>query len=132
MNEVCGEIKKRMNIARFEHEGYLQEANRNFFHPLGLSLAVEQEPCAYCEGSNAGCEECDFTGIDAWISGVHDFREDEDGIFYCDGAPSMTKARAIAKQWAVRFHARVHKIGWMVQPCVYDLPSQNGHSEERP
>lgn len=33
---------KRMNIKEFREEGYLQEVNRQFFHPLGLALELEQ------------------------------------------------------------------------------------------
>jgi len=31
---------KRMDIKAFQNRGYLQEANRLFFHPLGLALEV--------------------------------------------------------------------------------------------
>jgi hypothetical protein len=32
---------KKMDIGEFLEKGYLQEANRLFFHPLGLALTVE-------------------------------------------------------------------------------------------
>lgn len=35
MNEI-----KYLDIKEFVDKGYLQEANRQFFHPLGLALAV--------------------------------------------------------------------------------------------
>ena len=56
---------KRMDIKEFRELGYLQELNRTFLHPLGLALEVSQE--------SDGRE---------WISGVWDYREDEEGIYY--------------------------------------------------
>lgn len=29
-----------MGVKEFREEGYLQEANRQFFHPLGLALEI--------------------------------------------------------------------------------------------
>lgn len=31
---------KWMGVKEFREEGYLQEANRQFFHPLGLALEI--------------------------------------------------------------------------------------------
>ncbi len=57
------EIKK-IDIKDFRESGYLQEANRRFFHPLGLALEVSIE-----DGKEL-------------ISGVWDYREDKEGIYY--------------------------------------------------
>jgi molecular chaperone GrpE len=57
------EIKK-IDIKDFRENGYLQEANRRFFHPLGLALEVSIE-----DGKEL-------------ISGVWDYREDKEGIYY--------------------------------------------------
>ena len=59
------EIKK-MNIREFREKGYLQELNRTFLHPLGLALEVS----------------IDENTDEEYISGVWDYREDEDGIYY--------------------------------------------------
>jgi molecular chaperone GrpE len=57
------EIKK-IDIKDFRESGYLQEANRRFFHPLGLALEVSIE------------DEKEL------ISGIWDYREDKEGIYY--------------------------------------------------
>ena len=35
--------KKTMDIKEFRSEGYLQEVNRRFFHPLGMALYINKE-----------------------------------------------------------------------------------------
>jgi len=56
---------KRMDIKEFREVGYLQEANRLFFHPLGLALEVIVE--------DDGTEK---------IGGVWDYRDDPEGIVF--------------------------------------------------
>ncbi len=56
---------KRIDIKEFREKGYLQEVNRRFLHPLGLALEVT---------INESGQEI--------ISGVWDYREDEEGIHY--------------------------------------------------
>jgi hypothetical protein len=57
---------KRMNIKEFVEGGFLQEVNRQFFHPLGLALEVATD----ADDSN-------------WrLSGVWDYRDDPEGMFY--------------------------------------------------
>lgn len=58
--------RNRMDIKEFVGEGYLQEANRQFFHPLGLALEVQAD---------------DLTGA-YYLSGVWDYRKDPDGIYF--------------------------------------------------
>lgn len=60
---------KRMDIKEFRELGFLQEANRQFFHPLGLALetVVDEE-----------------TGEER-LGGVWDYRDDPEGIFFFGG-----------------------------------------------
>ena len=58
--------RKRISVKEFREEGYLQEANRLFFHPLGLALEVLVNP---------------ETG-DMEFSGVWDSRNDLEGILF--------------------------------------------------
>ena len=58
---------KRMDIAAFRSEGFLQEANRMFFHPLGLALEVHTDE----NGSET-------------LGGVWDYRADPEGIYYAE------------------------------------------------
>jgi hypothetical protein len=65
---------KRIDIAEFRDIGYLQEANRRFFHPLGLALEVRVD--------EAGNET---------ISGVEDCRDDPEGMVYFDPVDAREK-----------------------------------------
>lgn len=60
---------KRMDIKEFREKGFLQEANRKFFHPLGLALEVIVD------------EE---TGEES-LGGVWDYSDDGEGMFYAVG-----------------------------------------------
>jgi hypothetical protein len=55
-----------MDIAEFRRLGFLQEANRLFFHPLGLALEIME-----AEGN-----------APAYISGVWDCRDDPEGVVF--------------------------------------------------
>ena len=57
--------RKRMSVKEFREKGYLQEANRLFFHPLGLALEVIVD--------ENGEEQ---------FGGVWDSRDDPEGIIF--------------------------------------------------
>ena len=59
---------KYMSIEEFKERGYLQEANRLFFHPLGLALEVS----------------IDNDSGDIKLSGVQDNRDDPEGMIFGD------------------------------------------------
>jgi molecular chaperone GrpE len=56
---------KKINIKEFREMGYLQELNRRFLHPLGLAMEISI--------NENGDEE---------LSGVWDYRDDSEGIYY--------------------------------------------------
>ena len=56
---------KRIDIKEFREFGYLQEVNRQFFHPRGLALEVNVD--------NDGNES---------LGGIWDYRDDPQGIIY--------------------------------------------------
>ena len=56
---------KRIDIKEFREKGFLQEANRKFFHPLGLALEIVIEE----DGSER-------------LGGVWDYRDDPEGMFF--------------------------------------------------
>lgn len=56
---------KKIEIKEFREQGFLQEVNRQFLHPLGLALEVS----------------IDDTGQE-FITGVWDYRDDPEGIIY--------------------------------------------------
>lgn len=59
--------RQYMSIEEFRSVGFLQEANRLFFHPRGLALEVviDDDGCAH-------------------LSGIWDSREDPEGIVFAD------------------------------------------------
>ena len=73
-----------MPVKEFRREGYLQELNRQFLHPLGLALEVIVED----DGSET-------------LGGIWDYRSDPEGIRYAeiDLAPL---ARRVQENWAAR------------------------------
>jgi hypothetical protein len=88
----------RIDIAEFRREGYLQELNRRFLHPLGLALEVVVEE----DGSER-------------LGGVWDYRADSEGIYY-DGTADAAKAARIDDLLAERSPARKAALGWIVEP----------------
>lgn len=89
---------KRIDIAEFRREGYLQEVNRRFLHPLGLALEVVV--------ADDGTER---------LGGIWDYREDPEGIYF-DGMDLAEKAEAIDRLWSERESPRREALGYMVQP----------------
>lgn len=93
---------KYMNIQEFMDFGYLQEANRQFFHPLGLALEVSKD-------SDTG---------KVWISGVWDYRGDPEGMAFGDGMIDGGKAINIIGEQARRSGIRQQHFGYNVQPIT--------------
>ena len=56
---------KRMDLKEFRDKGFLQEVNRQFFHPLGLALEI-----FYDDNGNIN------------LGGIWDYREHEEGILF--------------------------------------------------
>lgn len=67
-----------MDLNEFLNEGFLQEANRLFFHPLGLALAVT----------------CDEAGKVTGITGLWDYRDDPEGMIFGEGV-NVEKAQKV-------------------------------------
>jgi len=56
---------KRMDLKEFRDKGFLQEVNRQFFHPLGLALEI-----VYDDNGNIT------------LGGIWDYREHEEGMLF--------------------------------------------------
>jgi hypothetical protein len=92
-------------------DGYLQEVNRGFFHPLGLALGIE------VEGDLA-------TGR----LRILDYRHDPEGVCFADGLELAVKAK---KLWAIsdrRKAARQKALGYWQQRVR--APFNTGNSAE--
>lgn len=90
---------KYMSIKEFRSEGYLQEVNRRFFHPLGLALEIRQQ------------EDGEWV-----LGGIWDFRDDPEGMNYADGVINHARADNIEALLRQRQSARFNALGYIIQP----------------
>lgn len=128
---------KRIDIKEFRTLGFLQEANRHFFHPLGLALEIVQENCKTCGRTGyigvairRVCSNCDGYGYTERLGGIWDYREDPEGITYSDDQMSREKASNVLREFARHLKER----NWMfeVQDGIQPLPdSKNPEPKER-
>jgi len=65
---------KKMKATEFRDFGFLQEANRQFFHPLGLALEILVK-------TNDKDDKIADTG-EILIAGIWDYRNDPEGIIF--------------------------------------------------
>ncbi len=70
------QIPKLISINEFRGQGFLQELNRQFLHPLGMALSIN----------------VDDDGTES-IVGIWDYRDDDKGVFYYDLANSNDEVR---------------------------------------
>ena len=99
-----GEDMKYIDIEKFVDEGYLQEVNRQFFHPLGLALTVT-------------AETDDETGepVGPWsLAGIRDVRDDPEGMIFTE--VDTEKVRKVEEAASARKGPRTKGLGYWVQP----------------
>lgn len=92
-------IPTYIDVEEFRQQGYLQECNRRFFHPLGLALAIDVDP---------------ETGKATRITGVLDDRGDPEGWTYETLDP--VKAQNVEDKLRERAPRRKALLGSIVQP----------------
>ena len=80
---------KRMTVKEFRDKGFLQEVNRQFFHPLGLALEVIVK-----------CEEMPLAGDtgEMLFGGILDYRDNPEGMLFASGVLDMLKAREVDQE----------------------------------
>lgn len=88
-----------MSVKEFREQGYLQELNRQFLHPLGLALEVVVEE----DGTERFGE-------------VWDSRDDPEGMSYGPGIIDPEKAARIHEESAQKLGARLRALGFVIQP----------------
>lgn len=92
---------KRMDIKEFQREGFLQEVNRQFFHPLGLALEIIV---------NTDTDEVK-------LGGVWDFRDNPEGMCFADGTIDPWEVDTVKKLFYEKAKIRQEKFGWVIQPA---------------
>lgn len=89
---------KRIDIKDFRAEGYLQEVNRQFLHPLGLALEVIVFP--------------DGTEV---LGGVWDYRDDPEGVIFAEDDLDPMKRDCIGSLQLSRGRIRAEQLGYIIQ-----------------
>lgn len=94
-----------MDLNEFKDQGWLQELNREWAHPRGIALSMEQ----------------DEDGNWSW-AGVWDYRDDPEGMAF--SSATLSEERAVAPREAFEAHeqTRQERFGWVIQPLVGDDP----------
>ena len=115
-----GEQIKFIDIKEFREEGYLQELNRVFLHPLGLALQVNIDD----DGN-----EC--------LGGIWDYREDGEGIHYNLQSSSKKRnykffknAQNIKNLLDERIPKRQALLGFIVEPVYLEEPDEENITTE--
>ena len=95
---------KHISIKEFREKGFLQEVNRQFFHPIGMALEVIID-----EAENET------------LGGIWDYRDDSEGMLYGnDCLPEKYKALETLRLQEEKAHIRVKRFGWVQQPLQRD------------
>lgn len=91
-------MRKTIDIKEFRERGYLQEVNRQFFHPLGLALEVVIED----DGSER-------------LGDVWDSRDDPEGIIFGEGMIEKDKAFRVEEEKQRMAKSRIEALGFAIQ-----------------
>lgn len=91
-----------LNLTKFRDEGYLQEINRRFLHPLGLALALAI---------------ADDTKEPTGVVKVWDGRDDPEGFVFTSWAPGdQERGQRIEDELQAALRLREDHLGFGVQP----------------
>lgn len=104
--------QKLMTVKEFWEFGLLQEANRLFFHPLGLALAlaVTAEEAEALEASEETLNST-VMRITVW-----DGREDPEGFEFAEGTIDPEKAQRVNELGYAHKEERFKKFESFIQP----------------
>lgn len=94
-----------MGSNEFRDLGILQEANRQFFHPIGLAIAIALE-----DGVQEGKDVSEGQIF------VLDSRSDPEGWIFAESEDLGPKAEAFAQFARQRYRDRYKKLGFVIQP----------------
>lgn len=94
MSKSMEEEINYISPVEFIEVGFLQEVNRQWFHPRGLALQVDP---------------------DSGEMKVWDYRDDPEGIAFVSKT-SEGKAVRVDAEYRRHRQARLSKFGWIVQP----------------
>ena len=95
-----------MSVEEFRSEGYLQELNRRFLHPLGLALGVRSLPTSV---------------FGEFIAEIYDACDDPEGWVFAGFEGEEldafeARAAAVAARWDACAEERQRRLGFVIQP----------------
>ncbi|MCK4816475.1 hypothetical protein KA005_11965 [bacterium] len=97
---------KRIDVKEFQDFGFLQEVNRQFFHPLGLALEVI----------------VDLETGEVTLGGVWDARDDPEGYLFSEedllDLVCIQKMKNVRQLWDDKAKVRLEGYGYVVQPIL--------------
>lgn len=102
---------KRIDAGEFRELGFLQEANRLFFHPHGLALEVVRNE----DGSYE-------------FGGVWDYRDDPEGIVFTE-PPDKDKTERVLEEYNRHLAPRLAMFGYALQPVGVGWKSDHPNGE---
>lgn len=110
---MSDEETKYLSLSEFQDGGFLLEANRQFFHPLGLALGIasyEDDP-EYKELIAQG-------KVSAKGLVIYDWRDDPEGVAFASLADEGDdeKHDNVMQLWNEKSKVRQEKFGWVIQP----------------
>ncbi len=88
---------KIMSVREFREKGFLQEANRQFFHPLGLALQINID----ADGNES-------------LGGIWDYRDDPEGMLFDE--VDVEKAHFVKGLQDAKAKTRMEVLGFVIQP----------------
>jgi hypothetical protein len=97
---------KMLDWKTLREDGYLQEVNRGFFHPLGLALAITVDG-------------------ETGVLSIWDARDDAEGIHFAEGVDLTKKAHRLKQIADTRREARMKGLGYWQQPVELGSPSSD-------
>jgi len=100
--QVRGNDWHEMSLKEFVEGGYLQEANRLFFHPLGIAIAVK------VNDDDPNFEQANMLVFQS---------DDPDGIVFAEISPAhIERAKRISDLTVFAGRRRLKQLGFGVQP----------------
>ncbi len=114
---------KRMDIIDFQNQGFLQEANRQFFHPLGLALEIvlnKNRWEAFWYYIKFAFRFLVKDNSLARLGGIWDYSDDPEGMLFSDSImkTESVKEKAIHVEILRKEKERVRQenFGFVIQP----------------
>lgn len=110
MSEHLSKASPEMDPLEFERLGFLQELNRTFLHPLGLSMTIIETHLGPFTSEGIAREV-------TYSFEVIDERHDPLGAWYEDGFVTPEKVEAVRQEFMRHFHHRLPLFnGAHIQP----------------